>query len=270
MPYLTAVTKLSAVLCVRDEARNLPACLASIAFADEIVVLLDRSRDASAEIARAAGARAIDGAWEIESDRRNAAIAAASHPWILEIDADERVTPALAAEIRAAIEAADQTGGADIFTVPFDNRIGGDSVRFGWGAYNGTAAKACLFRKGAKRWGAGRVHPQIAFSGARATLTNTMTHEVYADVAQIIAKLNRYSDLRAEDLADAGDAGSRAHAVRRVASRFWKAYVSRKGYREGYSGLALALMAGLFPLLSHLKAQEKLTRRRRAGASSSV
>lgn len=251
------MTQLTAALCVRNEAANLPECLASAAFADEIIVLLDRSTDASAAIARAAGARVIEGAWEIEGDRRNAAIEAAQGPFVLELDADERVTPALAAEIRGALAAPQ----ADVFVVPFDNHIGGRRVDFGWGAYNGTKAKACLFRKGAKHWGRERVHPTITFTGSRAHLKAPMQHYVYADIAGVIAKLNRYSDLAALDLADKGDAGPRARAVRRVFSRFWKAYVARKGYREGFDGMALGLMAGLFPLLSHLKAQEELARR---------
>lgn len=251
------MTTLSVALCIRNEAANLAACLSSARFADEIVVLLDRSTDESAAIARAAGAKVIEGAWEIEGDRRNAAIEACIGPFVLELDADERVTPALADEMRAAIEA----GGVDVFVIPFDNHVGGRRIRNGWGAYNGTQAKACLFRKGSKVWGRERVHPTITFTGARQTLSSPIFHYVYADIAAIVAKLNRYSDLRAQDLADAGDAGSRTANVRRVFSRFWKAYVGRKGHREGAVGFALALMAGLFPLLSHLKAQEILAHR---------
>ncbi len=248
---------LSIALCARNEAANLPDCLAGAAFADEIVVLLDRSTDASGEIARAAGAKVIEGSWEIEGDRRNAAIAASAGPFVLELDADERITPALAEEIRAALN----DPKADVFEIPFDNHISGRRVRYGWGAYNGTQAKKALFRKGAKVWGRGRVHPVVNFTGAQAKLASPMTHYVYADLSALVMKLNRYSDLRAQDLAEAGDAGSRWHAVRRVFSRFWKAYVARKGYREGYDGLALGLMAALFPLLSHLKAQELLARK---------
>jgi glycosyltransferase involved in cell wall biosynthesis len=246
--------RLSVAMCVRNEAARLPGCLEGAAFADEIVVLLDRSEDASAAIARGAGAKVIEGAWEIEGERRNAAIAAASGDWVLELDADEEIGPVLADEIRRAIAAPS----ADVYVIPFDNRIGGRSVKYGWGAYNGVSAKACLFRKGAKVWGRGRVHPEIKFTGTRAQLTTPIVHHVYPDISALIAKLNRYSDLAAQDLAERGDAGSRGHAVRRVFSRFYKAYVARRGYREGYYGLALGLMAGLFPLLSHLKAQELL------------
>lgn len=251
--------KLTIALCIRDEAENLPGCLESADFADEIVVLLDRSTDASEAIARAAGAKIITGAWEIESDRRNAAIAESAGPFVLELDADERITPALSAEIRAALNAPE----ADVFEIPFANHIGGRLIAHGWGAYNGTQAKKCLFRKGAKVWGRGRVHPVITFTGVQAKLRSPMLHYVYKDIAALFAKLNRYSDLRGADIAETGNAGSRLSAVRRVMTRFWKAYISRKGYREGHYGFALGLMAGLFPLLSHLKAQEILARRSR-------
>ncbi|MET0181836.1 MAG: glycosyltransferase family 2 protein [Caulobacterales bacterium] len=253
------MTRLSVALCIRNESANLQECLATAKFADEIVVLLDRSTDDSVAIARAAGAKVIEGAWEIEGDRRNTAIEACAGPWVLELDADERITPALASEIRDAIQRAE----TDAYVIPFENHIGGRAIKYGWGAYNGTSAKAALFRKGIKIWGRERVHPTIVFSGSRGRLNAPMLHYVYADIAAIVAKLNRYSDLAAEDLADKGDAGPRGHAIRRVFSRFYKAYVARKGYKEGAIGVALGLMAGLFPLLSHLKAQEKLAARQR-------
>ncbi len=99
--------RLSALVVARDEEGRIADCLQRLDFADEIVVLLDRSRDRTAEIARARGARVVEGEWELEADRRNAGIAACGGDWILEVDADEWATPALAAEIRA-----DAAGGA--------------------------------------------------------------------------------------------------------------------------------------------------------------
>ncbi|MFM7418506.1 MAG: glycosyltransferase, partial [Alphaproteobacteria bacterium] len=83
--------KLSILIVARNEEARLPDCLASASFADEIVVVLDRTTDGSAALARAAGALVLEGAWELEGDRRNAGIAACSGDWILELDADERV-----------------------------------------------------------------------------------------------------------------------------------------------------------------------------------
>ena len=98
--------RLSALIVARNEEARLPDCLASVAFADEVVVVLDRSTDESAAIAAVAGAVIIEGAWELEGDRRNAGLAACTGDWVLEVDADERVNAPLAAAIRATIGAA--------------------------------------------------------------------------------------------------------------------------------------------------------------------
>ena len=95
--------RLSALIVARNEEQRLPACLASVVFADEVVVVLDRSTDGSADLARAAGARVVEGAWELEGERRNAGIAACSGDWVLEVDADERVSPDLAQAVRRVI-----------------------------------------------------------------------------------------------------------------------------------------------------------------------
>lgn len=244
---------LSAVVIARNEAAQLGACLERLAFADEIVVVLDRSSDRSAEIARGFGARVIEGAWELEGPRRNAGLDACRCDWIVEIDADERVPPALAAEIRRAIAAASGPGAPDVFLIPMANHIGTHRVRYGWGAYNGVAAKPILFRRGAKHWGVGRVHPRIEMSGTRGTLSETLDHYVDRDVADMFRRLNRYTDLAALDALDAGDLPRRSDALRRVFSRFWKSYVARKGHREGAYGLALATFSALYPLLIYLK-----------------
>lgn len=244
-----AGSTLSAVVIARNEEAQLAACLECLTFADEIVVVLDRSSDRSAEIARGFGARVIEGAWELEGPRRNAGLAACGCDWIVEIDADERVPPALASEIRGAIAATAH----DVFLVPMANHIGAHRVRYGWGAYNGVAAKPILFRRGAKHWGAGRVHPRIEISGTRGTLRETLDHYVDRDIGDLFRRLNRYTDLAALDALDAGDNPRRSDAVRRVFSRFWKSYVARQGRREGVYGLALATFSALYPLLIYLK-----------------
>jgi glycosyltransferase involved in cell wall biosynthesis len=240
---------LSAVVVAHNEEAQLAACLERLRFADEVVVVLDRSTDRSAEIARGFGARIIEGGWELEGPRRNAGLDQCRSDWIIEIDADERVPPALAQEIRGAIA----QGGSDIFLVPMANHIGAHRVRYGWGAYNGVAAKPILFRRGAKRWGTGRVHPRIDMTGPRGTLSATLDHYVDRDIGDMFQRLNRYTDLAALDAIDAGEMPAMGHSIRRVFSRFWKSYVARKGHREGAYGLALATFSGLYPLLIYIK-----------------
>jgi glycosyltransferase involved in cell wall biosynthesis len=240
---------LSAVVVAHNEAAQLAACLDRLRFADEVVVVLDRSTDRSAEIARSFGARIIEGGWELEGPRRNAGLDQCRCDWVIEIDADERVPAALAQEIRGAIG----EGASDIFLVPMANHIGTHRVRYGWGAYNGVAAKPVLFRRGAKRWGAGRVHPRIDMTGRRGTLSATLDHYVDRDIGDMFRRLNRYTDLAALDAIDAGETPAMGHSVRRVFSRFWKSYVARHGHREGAYGVALATFSALYPLLIYLK-----------------
>jgi glycosyltransferase involved in cell wall biosynthesis len=239
-------------MCVHDEEASLEACLERLGFADEIVIVLDRCGDGSKGIAERFTGRIIEGAWEIEGDRRNAAIAAAQSPWILEVDADERVSGELAAEIVETIAASEH----DWHHIPVDNYVGGKLIRHGWGASFGRSAVPGLFRKGAKTWGRQRVHPSLTFEGHQgAPLINRLDHYVDRDISDMIRRLDSYSSARAADLRQSGDIGSLAHNIRRVFSRFFKCYVSRKGYREGPYGVLIALCAGLYPLLSYLKAR---------------
>jgi glycosyltransferase involved in cell wall biosynthesis len=252
--------RLSALLVARNEAARLEGCLASLAFADEIVVVLDRSTDASAQIAQAAGARVVEGEWALEGPRRNAGIAACSGDWVLEVDADETVPPELASLIRATI--ADSPHG--FHRVAIDNYIGGRLVRHGWAGSFGTTAKPILFRRGAKHWRAQRVHPGLDWNGTEGAKIEAaaIRHDVDRDISDMLRRLDRYSSLRAADLLESGDIGTLPGNLRRFFSRFFKALVTRGGYREGGWGLLLAFCAGLFPLLSHLKARLEPERHR--------
>ena len=245
--------KLSALVVARNEQAQLAACLETLRFADEIVVVLDRSTDDSAKIARRFKTRLVEGAWEREGPRRNAGIAACTGDWILEVDADERVTPELAAEIRATLEWAGPEIARGYFLVPMANYVGGRLVRYGWGAYNGVAAKPSLFRNGAKHWGAGRVHPKIELKGTGGTLVQPMEHLVDRSLSDMIQRLNRYTDLAAADAREAGQKPRLSRALRRSLSRGWKSYVARQGRREGPWGVALAMFSALYPLLIDLK-----------------
>ena len=247
--------RLSAVVSIHNEEDRLAACLEKLAFADEIVVLLDRCTDRSLEIARQFSDRIIEGAWPVEGDRRNAGIEACAGPWVLEVDADEHVSPELAEEIRSTIR---QTR-SDWYEIPVDNYIGNRLVRHGWGASYGKAAYPGLFKRDVKRWGRQRVHPRLKWSGKKGgMLTNRLSHFVDRDISDMVRRLDSYSTARARDLRDAGDIGSTANNVRRLFSRFIKCYIGRRGYREGGYGFLIALFAGLYPLLSHLKAKAEL------------
>ena len=244
--------RLSALVVAHNEERQLADCLACLGFADETVVVLDRCGDRSREIALSFTGRLVEGAWQREGPRRHAGIDACRSEWILEIDADERITQDLAAEIRHVV----RNSSAAWHLIPVDNYIGVRRVRWGWGASFGRSAHAALFRKGAKQWGDQRVHPTVSLSGKQGeTLGSRLVHYVDRDISDMLQRLDSYTTARAQDLRDSGDIGSYGQNLRRIVSRFWKCYIGRKGYREGPYGFLIALCAALYPILSYLKAR---------------
>ena len=252
---MTAAT-LSLLIVARNEETQIEACIASGAFADEIVVVLDRSDDGTAQIAERLGAKTVEGSWADEGVRRTAAVESCTGDWIIELDSDERISPALAAEIKEKIG----SGEADYYVVPFHNYVGAKWIRHGWGAYNGVAAKACLFRQGTKQWIAGLVHPEIRLTGRRGELTGHIDHYVDENIAAMYDRLNRYSSAAATGAIASGDIPHPCSTFRRFFSRFIKSYWQRKGYREGRYGVALALFSAMYPVLTHVKILEQRDR----------
>ncbi len=247
-------TTLTALIVAHNEEARLTACLDSVAFADEIVVVLDRCTDRTRAIALEYKARLVEGAWPNEGSRRMAGIDACAGPWIIELDADERVTPELAQEIKSVLPTAEP----GVFGIPFNNYVGGRLIRHGWGAYNGVGAKSCLFYKGNKIWGQDLVHPKVTMTGPRIRLVNGIDHFVDDDLDDMYARLNRYTSLAARQAVMTGQIPGKWATTRRVFGRFYKSYLSRRGYREGVYGLALALFSALYPLLTCIKARALL------------
>jgi len=243
--------RLSALVVAHNEEAQLSDCLETLRFADEIVVVLDKCTDRSKDIAARYTDRLIEGAWDIEGERRNTGIAACRGAWVVEVDSDERVPPPLAEEIRAVAE----TDHEGYFLIPFDNYVGARRVRYGWGASWGVSAAPRLFRAGSKQWGNQRIHPALTLRGPEGRLENRMIHYVDRNISDMIQRLDRYTTARAADLRASGDIGRFSSNVRRIFSRFYKCYVGRKGYREGPYGFLIALFAGLYPILSYLKAR---------------
>ena len=244
---------LSTLTVAHNEGRNLAACLEALSFADERVVVLDRCTDNSRDVAVAAGAETIiEGAWPIEGDRRNAGIEACKGDWILEVDADERVPADLAREI-SAVTLASPPG---YYLIQFDNYIGKTRVRYGWGAYIGASAAPRLFARGTKKWGRQRVHPSLELGPRLGMLSTRVDHLVDDNITDMLARFDRYTTGNARDLIASGKVKQETlrRNIRRIPSRFYKAYIRRKGYREGGYGFLVGVLAGLYPVVSYLKA----------------
>ncbi len=250
------MTKLSAYLPVHNEEKHLDECLSCLSFADEIVVQLDKCTDSSKDIALKHGAKIIEGRWDKEPLRRAAGIEACSGEWILEIDADERVTPDLATEIREVIN----TTSHGLHCIWIDNHIGKKLVRWGWGAYMGVMQKVILFKKGAKTYHGNRVtHGEVEYhSTFGKVLNNRLIHYTDDSLSDTIRRFNSYTEARKIDLIEAGNIETFGRNFRRLFSRFYKAYIRRKGYKEGSIGLFIAILAALYPMVSYIKAKYRI------------
>ena len=245
------MSKLTAVVCVHNEERRLGACLDHLSFVDEIVVVLDRCTDRSRAIAEQHGCVVLSGVFPLEGHRRAAGVNAASGDWILEVDADEWIGPELALEIRGSLRAE----GVSWMKVPVHNYVGERHIRHGWGGSFGTTLAARLYRRGVKRWGPERVHPKVFFQGRQgASLKAGLRHQFGENVSCVLRRLDRYTELRAQDLREHGGKTGAADNARRGLQRFLKCYFKRGGWREGGWGLLLSVMAGLYPLISALRA----------------
>ena len=241
---------LSVLIIVHNEEKQFKACLETVKFADEIVVILDKCSDKSKLIAKKYTDKIYEGSWDIEGKRRNYGIKKCNGKWIFEIDADERVPKDLKKEIINVVKKSKN----DWHLVDVKNFFGEKIIRFGWGCYIGKSSYVGLFRKKSKIWGMQRVHPKIFLKGKRGKkLEKKLIHFYCKSIYDLFEKLNSYSTARAKDLQDNDNDESFIRNFRRIFSRFWKCYILRKGYKEKEIGLAIAISAGLYPILSYLK-----------------
>lgn len=232
--------RLSVLIVARDEERNLGPCLDSARFADERIVVVDvASRDGTLEIARRHADVVTVRAFDYFSGQRNAGLESASGDWILSIDADERVTPELAAEIRAALA---DPGRSEIgYRVPIRSEVLGRPFR-----YSGTQQDLPLrlFRRDRGRW-TGLVHETVAIEGPVGRLRHPLEHRTLHDVGVFLDKIDRYTTLEARDLYGSG----RRFRVRDLTFRpFWtflKLYLYKQGFRDGVEGLMFCALSGL-------------------------
>ncbi|MEO8192457.1 MAG: glycosyltransferase family 2 protein [Gemmatimonadales bacterium] len=225
----------SVVIAARDEAANIAACIESVRWAREIMVVEDGSGDRTAEIARASGASAIANPFATIGRQRNAAIERAASQWVLVVDADERGSDELGREIARAIASSSH----DAYRVPRRNFFMGREVRHGgWGR-----DKPVRLFKSRIRYNDSRVHEHVEVSGSVGELTATLKHEPYVSFAAWLEKLGRYSRWWAEDRFDRGKRAGAGSVVVRPPLRFVTMYLVRGGWMDGAAGAVLACMA---------------------------
>jgi len=229
------VPRLSLIVITKNEEAAIARCLRSADFADEIVVLDSASADKTAEIARALGASVIVSAdWPGFGPQKNRALREASGDWVLSLDADEWIEPALAAEIKVAIARPDA---ADGYEIPRRSRFCGKIVRHG--DWRGDRVLR-LFRRARGRFSDDKVHERVIVDGRIARLASPLDHDSITDPADAAAKIDRYAAAAAEQLAAEGKTSSEAKAAFRGWAAFLRGYVWRLGFLDGLTGWRVA------------------------------
>jgi glycosyltransferase involved in cell wall biosynthesis len=263
-----AEPRISALILARDEAANLAGCVASVSWTDEVVVVVDAaSRDRTEALARCLADVVAVRAFDDFASQRNAALDLATGDWVLAIDADERATPALAAEVRrvtAGSTGLDPARDPAGYLVPIRSEILGRPF-----AFSGTQhdRPLRLFRRAAGRW-VGAVHETVAIAGPGPVgrLENALEHRTIPDMQTFLRKVNEYTTLEAIKFEREGRRPRAADLAARPFWTFLKLYLAKQGFRDGLEGFVFCAVSGLSDLARHWKYRERLRLNARAPA----
>ena len=258
---------LSVALITRNEAANLPRTLASVRWANEIVVVDSGSTDATLDLAREAGARVFEEPWKGFAAQKNSAIAQATGDWILSLDADEEVSPELAQEIRTLL-AGEPAFSA--YRIPRLNHFLGCPLRHGgyW-----PDPKLRLFRRGAAQFADSPVHESMEMIGGAAgpigRLRGHLIHHCYPTLTDYVEHMNRYSSIAAEALVASGRARTSGlwlawNGLLNPAATFLYNYVFRLGFLDGRAGFLQHAHHSFYINWKYAKAWEAAQKKRSA------
>ena len=243
--------QLTVLIPCKNERHNIGACIDSVrGVADEILVADSLSTDDTVElVCRAGGCRIIEREFVDYANFKNWAIPQAGHPWVLVVDADERMTEELAAEIRAAVDRDDPS--LDAYRMRRENFFLGRPIRHcGWS--RSTIIR--LFRRDVCRYGPARVHEQLEVDPRRVgTLRGKLLHQTCWSLAQWTDKQNHYTTLWAEDKYAAGRRTSWLGILTRPPLRFLQLYFLRGGVLDGTAGLVVCLSSMFYTFLKYAK-----------------
>ena len=247
-------TGLTAVVITLNEERHLPTCLASLDWVDEVVVVDAGSTDRTQEIARQAGALLFANPWPGYGPQKNFAFDQARGEWILIVDADERITPALRDEIRQLLRG-EPSPAYDAYDVPRRNYCFGRWLQWG-GAYPDRQIR--LVRRGRARYNNRLLHEGLLIDGPVGKLREDLIHDAFRGLDERLPKLNRYTHLAA------GDGLKKRMVVRwydfviRPLAIFLKVYALKQGYRDGVVGFIHAGLSSFAAFAKYAKIWEAL------------
>ncbi|MDD5655367.1 MAG: glycosyltransferase family 2 protein [Candidatus Omnitrophica bacterium] len=246
MPSKAAV---SVVIIAKNEEKNIAECLESVrGWADEIIVVDDESADKTREICAKFTDKILAKKMEVEGTHRNWAYAQAKNAWVLSLDADEQVSAELKEEISGVLNDTGVKYAA--FSIPLRNFIGNYWVRYG-GWY--PAGKVRLFRKDKFKYEDVKVHPRVFIDGECGHLTKDIVHKGYPDFAHFLDSINRQTTWEAEKWVSTGRRMSRGRITWRAIDRFFRRFIGKKGYKDGFIGFMIAYFDSFYQVLSYAK-----------------
>jgi glycosyltransferase involved in cell wall biosynthesis len=244
------VPPVSVTIITLDEADHIADAIDSAAWADEIVVVDSGSRDGTADIARTKGVRVETRTWPGYSEQKNFAAGIARNDWILSLDADERITPALADEIRTLLRAEPPRRG---YRMP--------RVTFHLGRWVRTTDfypdyQTRLYDRRGARWRGKYVHESVAVDGPVGQLTQELLHYSYRDLRDHLDRINHYTSLAAKQMHEDGRHAGALDLLLHPPAAFVRNYFLRRGFLDGGVGLTLSLVNSYSVLLKFAKLLE--------------
>ena len=241
------MTKLSVTIIALNEAAHIRACLDAVRWADERLVVDSGSTDGTQELARAAGARVIERDWPGYSQQKNFAASEASHDWILSVDADERVTPELATEIRELLARGPEAAGYRVPRVTW--HLGRWIRTTDW--YPDRQLR--LYDRRRATWPARRVHESVTADGPVVDLKGEMQHFAYRDIGHHMQTMDRYTTLAAAELHAAGRRAGLFDLTVHPWAAFMRNYLLRGGITDGIPGFVISTMNAYYVFLKFAK-----------------
>ena len=240
---------LSVVIVTKNEERNIEAALQSVSRFSEIIIIDDFSTDSTISIAQKYTDNIFQIKWQGYARQKQSGIDKASMPWVLVLDADERVTEELADEIRTAIESSEYNA----FYIPRKNFFLGRWIRHGgwWPDYT-----LRLFRKESAYMEQREVHEKIVADGKTAYCKNPMEHYTYREISDYIKKMDVYSALAAAELHKGGVPAGFYQLVLKPPVTFLRMFLFQQGFRDGFHGFVLAVLYSFYTFLKYLKLRE--------------
>lgn len=234
---------ISVAIVARDEAARIAACIDSVSWADEIIVVDSGSADDTREICRERGAVVISHPWRGYSAQKNFALSKAAHPWVLSLDADECVSPALEKEILSVLSADEPAQG---YRAPRKNIFWGRWLRHGdlWPDY-----QTRLFRRDAGSFNERSVHESVVVRGRVGVFSAPLEHRSYDDLPDFLQRQLKYARLSAEDLFSGGARPGAGDFFIRPFWRFFRSYVLNMGFRDGVEGLWASAGSAFYVLM---------------------